>query len=151
MNGTLTHCTRAYRFRPTFSPAVAGIVAVLLVHRRMPQTDTSREEAIKSLEKRASALHARTAPVTHDYGAKAASYGYRLMAVMLGGIFVGLAFGAIADVLVGIAPWGMVTGVLVGFGISIWMAVRSAQQMSEEAAREWGPPQDLVPEDDEED
>lgn len=117
----------------------------------MPQTDTSREEAIKSLEKRAAALHARTAPVTHDYGAKAANYGYRLMAVMLGGIFVGLAFGAIADVLVGIAPWGMVAGVLVGFGISIWMAVRSAQQMSEEAAREWGPPQDLAPDDDEED
>ena len=43
----------------------------------------------------------------------------------------------------------MITGVLVGFGVSIWMAVRSAQRMTAEAAREWGPPQDLPPDDEE--
>jgi ATP synthase protein I len=44
----------------------------------------------------------------------------------------------------------MIIGVLGGFGISIWMAVSSAQRMAAEAAKEWGPPKDL-PFDDEED
>jgi ATP synthase protein I len=44
----------------------------------------------------------------------------------------------------------MIVGVLLGFGVSIWMAVRSAQRMTAEAAKEWGPVVDL-PDDDEED
>jgi ATP synthase protein I len=37
----------------------------------------------------------------------------------------------------------MIVGVLGGFVISIWMAVRSARIYSAVAAREWGPPRDL--------
>ena len=91
----------------------------------------------------------RTPPPARDYGCKAAGYGYRLIGVLIGGVFVGLGFGAGADVVFKTAPWGMITGVLVGFGVSIWMAVRSAQRMTAEAAREWGPPQDLPPDDEE--
>lgn len=113
----------------------------------MPNPDNSRDEAIKSLDERADALAARTAKPTPDYGHKAAGYGYRLMAVLLGGAFVGIGFGAMVDVLAHTAPFGMIVGVLLGFGISIWMAVRSAQQMSAEAASEWGPATDLPPDD----
>lgn len=116
----------------------------------MPHPENSREEAIRRLDERADALEARTAPVTHDYGSKAAGYGYRLMGVLIGGVFVGLGLGAGADVVFKTAPWGMIIGVLGGFGISIWMAVSSAQRMAAEAAKEWGPPKD-VPFDDEED
>lgn len=114
----------------------------------MPQPEPSRDEAIRRLDERAAALHARTTPPEpRDYGSQAAGYGYRLMGVLIGGVFVGLGFGAGADVLFKTAPWGMITGVLLGFGISIWMAVSSAQKMSAEAAREWGPPKDLPPDD----
>jgi len=85
-----------------------------------------------------------------DYGSKAAGYGYRLMGVLIGGVFVGLGFGAGADVVLKTAPWGMIIGVLVGFGVSIWMAVRSAQRMTAEAAKEWGPPKDLPFDDEDE-
>lgn len=44
----------------------------------------------------------------------------------------------------------MIVGVLVGFAVSIWMAVRSAQQMSTEVSKAYGPARDL-PDDDEED
>ncbi len=115
----------------------------------MPNPDSSRDEAIKSLDKRAAALEARTTQTPRDYGSKAAGYGYRLIGVLIGGLFVGLGFGAGADVLLKTAPWGMIVGVLLGFAISVWMAVRSAQQMTAEAAREWGPPQDLPPDDEE--
>ena len=113
----------------------------------MPHPDNSRDEAIRRLDERAAALQERTTPQVRDYGSKAAGYGYRLMGVLIGGVFVGLGFGAGADVVLKTAPWGMIIGVLVGFGVSIWMAVRSAQRMSAEAAREWGPVQDLPPDD----
>ena len=113
----------------------------------MPHPDNSRDEAIRRLDERAAALEERTTQTPRDYGSKAAGYGYRLMGVLIGGVFVGLGFGAGADVVLKTAPWGMITGVLVGFGVSIWMAVRSAQRMTAEAAREWGPVQDLPPDD----
>lgn len=113
----------------------------------MPHPDNSRDEAIRRLDERAAALEQRTTQTPRDYGSKAAGYGYRLMGVLIGGVFVGLGFGAGADVVLKTAPWGMIIGVLVGFGVSIWMAVRSAQRMTAEAAREWGPVQDLPPDD----
>jgi ATP synthase protein I len=116
----------------------------------MPHPENSRDEAIRRLDERAAALQERTTQTPRDYGSKAAGYGYRLMGVLIGGVFVGLGFGAGADVVFKTAPWGMIIGVLVGFGVSIWMAVRSAQRMTAEAAREWGPPKDL-PLDDEDD
>jgi ATP synthase protein I len=116
----------------------------------MPQQDDTRAEAIKRLDERANALEARAVQAPPEYGHKAAAYGYRLMAVLLGGVFVGLGFGAGVDVVAKTAPWGMIVGVLLGFGVSIWMAVRSAQRMTAEAATEWGPVKDL-PDDDEED
>ena len=113
----------------------------------MPHPDNSRDEAIRRLDERAAALEERTTQTPRDYGSKAAGYGYRLIGVLIGGVFVGLGFGAGADVVLKTAPWGMIIGVLVGFGVSIWMAVRSAQRMTAEAAREWGPVQDLPPDD----
>ena len=116
----------------------------------MPHPDNSRDEAIRRLDERAAALEERTTQTPRDYGSKAAGYGYRLMGVLIGGVFVGLGFGAGADVVLKTAPWGMIIGVLVGFGVSIWMAVRSAQRMTAEAAKEWGPPKDLPFDDEDE-
>ncbi|MFN9928857.1 MAG: F0F1 ATP synthase assembly protein I [Phenylobacterium sp.] len=113
----------------------------------MPQSDETRDEALRNLSARAGALAARTSQTPEDYGAKAGSYGYRLLGVLLGGLFVGLGFGAAVDVVAGIRPWGMIVGVLLGFGISIWMAVQSAKKMSAEIERELGPPRDLPPDD----
>jgi ATP synthase protein I len=115
----------------------------------MPDPDIARDEAIRRLDERAAALEARTVQTPHDYGSKAAGYGYRLMGVLIGGVFVGLGFGAAADVVLKSAPWGMIIGVLVGFAVSIWMAVKSAQKMTAEAAKEWGPVRDLPSDDDE--
>lgn len=118
----------------------------------MPQPEDTRDEALRRLEQRAEALQARTAPPKpRDYGSQAAGYGYRILGLLLGGVFVGIAFGAIVDAVAKTGPWGMIIGVLLGFGVSIWMAVRSASRMAQEASREWGPPQDLGPEDGDED
>lgn len=115
----------------------------------MSNSNETREEALRRLSERAKALQAETTTTPKDYGVKAAGYGYRLIGVLVGGLFVGLGFGAALDLLTGTAPWGMIVGVLVGFTVSIWMAVRSASRMSAELERELGPPRDLPPEDEE--
>ena len=113
----------------------------------MPHTNETREEALKRLRMRAEAPEARTVQTPTDYGVKAAGYGYRMLGVLIGGVFVGLALGAAVDAVAKTGPFGMITGVLVGFGISIWMAVRSARAASQEMSAVWGPAKDL-PDDD---
>ena len=109
----------------------------------MSPTMESREEAIKRLNEQVDALKERAVPTPPDYGANAAGYGYRLMGEMIGGLAVGLGLGWGFDLLVGTMPWGIIAGTLIGFGISIWLAVRSARKMSAIALKEMGPPQDL--------
>ena len=113
----------------------------------MTPPEEPREEAIRRLQQRAGALEARTVQTPRDYGAQAHSYGYRLIGLLIGGVFVGLGFGWGIDLIAKSAPFGMIIGVLAGFGVSVWLAVRTAQKMSAEAAREWGPPKDLGPDD----
>lgn len=116
----------------------------------MPPEDETREEALRNLSARAKALEARTTPPPpNDHGMQAAGYGYRLLGVLLGGLFVGLGFGAAVDAVAHSGPWGMIVGVLLGFGISIWMALRSARSMAAEIEKEFGPPKDLPPDPDE--
>jgi ATP synthase protein I len=143
----LTHRRLLYRFRATFEATRRGgaVVVARTPERRMTPPEETREEAIRRLEQRAGALEARAVQTPRDYGAQAHSYGYRLMALLLGGVFVGLGFGWAVDVIARTQPFGMIIGVLVGFGVSVWLAVRTAQRMSAEAAREWGPPTDLPP------
>lgn len=117
----------------------------------MPPPEETREEAIRRLQQRAGALEARADRTPQDYGSKAHSYGYRLLGLLIGGVFVGLGFGWAIDAVAGTGPWGMIIGVLVGFAVSIWMTVRSAQKMQAEVAQEWGPPKDLGPDDSDDD
>ncbi|HYF21878.1 MAG TPA: AtpZ/AtpI family protein [Caulobacteraceae bacterium] len=116
----------------------------------MSDPEVPREEALRRLDERADALEARTARTVPDYGFKAAGYGYRLLAEMLGGVFVGLALGLFVDGFAGTAPWGIIGGTLLGFGVSIWMAMRSARRLGAKLEKETGPARDL-PFDDEDD
>ena len=114
----------------------------------MPPPEETREEAIRRLEQRAGELEARAVPKPRDYGAQAHSYGYRLLGLLLGGVVVGLGFGAAIDAIAKTTPFGIIVGVLVGFVVSVWLAVRTARRMTADATQEWGPPQDLGPDDD---
>ena len=95
----------------------------------------SREEAIKRLQDSASALEARTtaeksAELT---GQQVSGQAYKIIAELLGGVFVGLAFGFIADWVFGTRPWGLIGGVLLGFALSIYMARRTANRLMAQA------------------
>src|SRR3989344_1479716 len=76
----------------------------------------SREEAIKRLQDSASALEARTtveksAELT---GHQVSGQAYKIIAELLGGVFVGLAAGFLAGWGFGTRPWGLVGGGPVG-------------------------------------
>lgn len=101
----------------------------------MSPTKESREEAIKRLNKSASALEARTqADKSAEVAAqKVVGQAYRIIAELLGGVAIGLAFGFGVDRLFGTTPMGVVGGVLLGFALSIYMARRTANRLMAQA------------------
>lgn len=115
----------------------------------MSPDEETRAEAIRRLNAQADALKARATPKPPEYGGAAVGYGYRIMAEMIGGVFVGLGLGWGFDLLAGTLPWGLIVGTLLGFGLSIWLAVHSAKTLSARALKEYGPPKDLPDEPDE--
>jgi len=113
----------------------------------------SREEAIKRLNDSASSLEARTAPpMSHEAaGQAAAGQAWRIIADLFGGVFVGLALGAIVDWYFHIGPAGLIGGVLLGFAVSVWMAWLTAQRLMAQAKASGVEPKSVPFDEDEED
>ena len=101
----------------------------------MSPTKESREEAIKRLQKSASALEAKVqAGQSADFAAHAVTgQAYKIIAELLGGVFVGLAIGFGVDRFFGTTPWGLLVGVLLGFALAIYMARRTANRLMAQA------------------
>ncbi len=118
----------------------------------MSPMSESREEAIKRLQDSASALEDKTAQKTSEHLAAQAvtSQAYKIVAELLGGVFLGLGLGFGADRLFGTNPWGIIGGVLLGFALSIYMARRTANRLMAQAKASGIEPKS-VPFDDEED
>jgi len=74
--------------------------------------------------------------MTSHAGEQATSQAYRIIAELIGGVLVGLAAGFIADRVLKTTPWGLITGVLLGFALSIWMARRTANRLMALAKQE---------------
>lgn len=112
----------------------------------------SREEAIKRLNSRASELADTVAPKTSEHLAAQAvtSQAYKIIAELLGGVFLGLGLGFGVDRLFGTNPWGIIGGVLLGFALSIYMARRTANRLMAQAKASGVEPKS-IPFDDEED
>ncbi len=118
----------------------------------MPSPDDLRQEALGRLDEQARALEARSrSDTTQHYAHQTAAQGYRLMAVLLGGVLLGLAAGLVVDSVARTAPFGIIAGTLIGFAVSVFTAVRTAQAMSAKNAETFGPAQDLPPDDLEDD
>lgn len=113
----------------------------------MPKADDPREEAIRRLDERADALEARTQRTVAEYGGKAMAQGTQLVAGLIGGPLVGLGFGWGFDFLAGTAPAGLIVGILAGFAVSVFLALRMAKSMTAKA-KDW-PVTPVVDDDDE--
>ena len=116
----------------------------------MSRPEPSREEALRRLDEQANALEARTARPVADHGHRAVGRAYQLLGTLIAGPFVGVALGLFVDGFAGTAPWGIIAGVLLGFGVSVFLAMNSARRMSERAEAETGPARPLPFDDEDE-
>ena len=100
----------------------------------MPKVDDPNEEAA-SLDARLDALEARRAASkpTLLSADKASSDGYRVLADLIGGILGGLGIGYLVDRFAGTGPFGLIGGLLIGTGFSVYLIVRNAGRMAPRA------------------
>ncbi len=95
------------------------------------------DDRLRDLSARADALERSTARPPVAAGAShgaAANQAYRIIGDLVGGVVVGLALGFGLDRLAPMlgfrtAPAGLLTGVLAGFAVSVWMAKRTADRL----------------------
>jgi ATP synthase protein I len=117
----------------------------------MPPSDKSHQEQRQQLEERLRA--AETAQVRKESGEshRAMAQGYRFLGEVVGGVFMGAALGWLLDYFTKVTkPWGLVIGLLGGAGLSIFVAVRSAARMQNEALAKAGPLPSVPDDEDEE-
>jgi ATP synthase protein I len=102
----------------------------------MPKADEPNDRAPQSLDARIAAFEARKAaekPIRAEHE-KSSQDGYRLLADLIGGVLAGLGLGWAIDRYAGTEPWGMVGGLLIGMGFSVYLVVRKATKLSAQAS-----------------
>jgi ATP synthase protein I len=96
----------------------------------MPHPHEPPDEALASLDQRLGAAEAAQArnvsPETH----MAMAQGYRFVGEVVGGVLGGVGLGWLLDRFAHTAPWGVVGGLLIGTGLSIFVAVSTAAKAS---------------------
>jgi ATP synthase protein I len=92
----------------------------------MPPQDESRDEALKSLDERLATMEAQNSPASRESAQRAMGRVYRFLGEVVGGMLGGLGFGWLFDRVAHTQPYGLVGGMLIGVGVSTFVAVRSA-------------------------
>ncbi|MFI4965488.1 MAG: F0F1 ATP synthase assembly protein [Caulobacterales bacterium] len=117
----------------------------------MPHPNDPPDEALRSLDQRLGEAEAaqvrKVSPDTHA----AMAQGYRFLGEVVGGVLGGVGLGWLLDHYAKVtAPWGVIGGLLIGAGFSIFVAVSSAAKASKiEMDRQ--APVPSVPDDEDED
>ena len=113
----------------------------------MPQPDEPRREA-SSLNERLAAAEAKRPQVRGAAPQRAMGQGYRFLSEVVGGVLGGLGFGWLFDRIAHTQPFGLVGGLLIGFGVSTFVAIRGAGAWAKaESERTGQPPSDPGDED----
>jgi len=116
----------------------------------MPKQHEPRDEGQASLDARLDAFEAERARKSSPAAHLAMGQGYRFLGEVVGGVLGGAGFGWLLDRFANTAPWGLIGGLLIGTGLSIFVAVKGAAKASK-AALETAGPLPSVPDDDEND
>jgi ATP synthase protein I len=116
----------------------------------MPKPDES-PEAPHSLEARLDAFEAERARRPSPMAARLVTgQGYRFLGEVVGGVFGGAGLGWLVDRFTNTTPLGLICGLLIGTGISVFAAMKSAMKANKTAAETTGP-LPAVPDEDDED
>lgn len=104
----------------------------------MPKPDGSHDEARKRLTERLEALEAERAPKQSAVAQAFTGEGFRFLSGVVSGVLGGAGLGWLVDRFTHTEPLGLIGGLLIGTGFSIFIAVRSASQMQKKAMEEAG-------------
>ena len=116
----------------------------------MPTPNESQDEALRRLDQRLGAAEAAQARQMSPDAHAGLAQGYRFVGEVVGGVLGGVGLGWLLDRSVGTGPWGVVGGLLIGTGFSIFVAVRTAARATKTAIAKLGPAPS-PPEDEDED
>jgi len=92
----------------------------------MPHPEEPPEKALASLDQRLGAAEAARARQVSGDTYAAMAQGYRFLGEVVGGVLGGLGFGWLFDRLAHTAPFGLIGGLLIGVGVSTFVAIRGA-------------------------
>jgi ATP synthase protein I len=105
----------------------------------MPTPNESQEEALARLDQRLGAAEAAQARQMSPDAHAAMAQGYRFVGEVVGGVLGGVGLGWLLDHFAKTGPWGVVGGLLIGTGLSIFAAVTAAAKASKQAMATYGP------------
>ena len=116
----------------------------------MPKHGESHDEARKRLTARLDAFEADRAPKTSAVAQTFTGDGFRFLGEVVSGVLGGAGLGWLVDRFTHTEPLGLIGGLLVGTGFSIFIAMRGAAQATKRSMEQAGP-LPSVPDDDEND
>ncbi|HEY3697655.1 AtpZ/AtpI family protein [Phenylobacterium sp.] len=116
----------------------------------MPKSDEPPREAPHSLQARLDAFEAERTRKSSPVARLAVGQGYRFLGEVVGGVLGGAGFGWLIDRFAHTTPLGLICGLLIGTGLSVFVAVKSAAKVNNTATEAAGPLPG-VPDEDEDD
>jgi len=117
----------------------------------MPKPDDSSQDALRRLDKRLDAFQSGRAPKSSSTGIGGAGAAYRMLGELLGGVLGGIGLGWLVDHFAHTSPWGVVGGLLIGAGFSVYAVVRTASRVGARAEANMGLAAPVPDDDDDED
>jgi ATP synthase protein I len=99
----------------------------------MPEPEDLHRDPLGRLDEQIESFEARRGVSKASVGNEAAG-GYRLLGQMLGGVLGGLGLGWLLDQLAHTRPWGLLGGLIIGAGLSIYSTILTALRMSARSA-----------------
>ena len=116
----------------------------------MPKRDEPNAGAPRRFDERLAAAEAAQVRAQGGDAHRAMAQGYRFLGEVVGGVLMGAGLGWLLDRFMHTEPLGLIGGLLIGTGFSIFVAVRGAAARTKQAMEEAGP-LPSVPDDDEND
>jgi ATP synthase protein I len=104
----------------------------------MPKPDESQEEALRRLDQRLGVAEAAQARQMSPDAHAAMAQGYRFVGEVVGGVLGGVGLGWLLDHYAGTGPWGMIGGLLIGTGLSMFAVVSAATRTSKKELAKLG-------------
>jgi ATP synthase protein I len=99
----------------------------------MPEPEDLNRDPLGRLDQQLESFEARRGGSKVSVGNEAAD-GYRLLGQMLGGVLGGLGLGWLLDQFAHTRPWGLLGGLLIGAGLSIYSTIQTALRLSAKSA-----------------